>query len=174
MRLRKRAFPQVEKTPPTHPFGMLRSDVYRGLPFHVPAKLPVTHGPANEEPKAGPTPRPSGAWSRLAPGGAIVAFRSSGRSPGRKRPGEGVGLDSGASCGRGRHLVFHSASLRKKPNRANRSARAAPASCRHGPCDGRCLIMPVIIKLCPCRPRPRPPPRQSWRGSALQNTHSVN
>ena len=56
----------------------------------------------------------------------------------------GVGLDSGVSCGRRRHAVFHSASLRKKPHRANRSARPAPASCRHGPCYGRCPIMPSL------------------------------
>lgn len=55
-----------------------------------------------------------------------------------------MGLTSGGSCGRRRHAVFHSASLRKKPHRANRSARPAPTSCCHGPCTGRCLIISIL------------------------------
>ena len=89
----------------------------------------------------------------------------------------GVGLDSGVSCGRRRHAVFHSASLRKKPHRANRSARTAPASCRHGPCYGRCPIMPslsdfalaaAVLGLRRDR-RAAPAGRHVERSSALQN-----
>jgi hypothetical protein len=59
--------------------------------------------------------------------------------------------------------------LRKKRHRANRSARPAPTSCRHGPCDGRC---PIIGNY---RTLPLPPPssastcRENPSGSALHN-----
>ena len=81
----------------------------------------------------------------------------------------GVGLDSGVSCGRRRHAVFHSASLRKKPHRANRSARPAPTSCCHGPCNRRCLIRNFLSDAALDTPRPRPPPGGSPPGSALHN-----
>ena len=109
-----------------------------------------------------------------------MAFRSSGRSPGRKRPGEGVGLDSGSSCGRVGSYFFHSASLRKKNTGLSAplgKARASPGP--PWPVLSRVLRRrrPIIVDY-PTQPLPRPVlglrPAGAGRGRLYITKHYAN